>query len=424
MMRASLRLTLVLATLALAPGAAHAAVIGFADQNASAFSDPRLRALKLGVARLVVPYDAATSEPQVVASWLAATSAAGMQPAVAFEHLSTDHCPGSPCTIPSASTYATDVRRFIALFPQVRTYTTWNEANHESQPVAAHPEAVAGYYDRLVAACPTCTIVAGDVLDSGGYIRWLQRFQAATDAKPQLWGLHNYGDVTYGTTVGTDAVLNAVSGQLWIEETGGIVVLRNAAGRETLHYDEARAAASIDRAFAIAASRPRITRMYIYSWQSGATSSFDSGLVRPDGTLRPSYAAVVRGIAGQPASTATTPATVASTLRWTATWSKADPWMLLVRVTCTTSGGRCGGRVALGLRTQSTKHSRTRAAGIGSRSYRTRSTQRKSTLHVRVSKALRSRLRASATRHLRLAVTPGTPAGAAGTLTLTIARPR
>ena len=283
-MRGSGRAALAVAVLAfaVAPGAAQAATIGLADQNATAYADGRLRALKLPVARLVVPYDAATSQPQLVASWLAAVAAAGMQPHVAFEHLRANGCPGSPCIVPSRATYAAAVRRFVATFPQVRVYTTWNEANHESQPVASRPEMVAGYYEELRAACALCTIVAGDVLDSGSYLRWLERFQAATDSDPQLWGLHNYGDVTYGTTEGTDAVLRAVSGELWIEETGGIVVLRNSAGRITLSFDETRAAASIDRAFALLASRPRITRMYVYHWQSGATSRFDAGLVRPD----------------------------------------------------------------------------------------------------------------------------------------------
>ena len=208
-----------------------------------------------------------------------------MQPHVAFEHLRSDHCPGSPCTVPSRAAYAAAARRFIARFPQVRTYTTWNEANHESQPVASRPEAVAGYYEELRAACATCTIVAGDVLDSGSYIRWLQRCSAATDSDPRLWGLHNYGDVTYGTNEGTDAVLRTVAGELWIEETGAIVVLRNPAGRVTLSFDETRAAASVDRAFGLLASRPRITR-------------------------------------------------------WTATWSRVNRSVLLVRVRCQTSGRR------------------------------------------------------------------------------------
>jgi hypothetical protein len=423
-MQASRLLALVVAALALTPAVAHAAVIGLADQNAGSYADARLRALHLPVARLVVPYDAATSEPQLVATWLAAVSADGMQPAVAFEHLKVNGCPGSPCVVPSRATYAAAVRAFIARFPQVRTYTTWNEANHESQPVAEHPEAVAGFYEELRAACPSCTIVAGDVLDSGGYIRWLQRFQAATDSNPQLWGLHNYGDVTYDTTEGTDSVLRTVSGQLWIEETGGIVVLRNAAGRVTLSYNEDRAAASIDRAFAIAAARPRITRMYIYHWQAGPTSSFDAGLVRPDGSLRPSYAAVQRGIAGQPASANTTAAAAASTLTWIAAWSKAKPKILLVRAHCTTSGGRCVGHVALKLQTRPTTRNAARTASIATRTYRTSSTHRTVTLHINVSKTLRRRVRAAVTRRLRLAITPTTPTGATRSLTLKLAKPR
>jgi hypothetical protein len=420
-MRASRLLLLALAALALAPDAAQGAVIGLADQNATAYADGRLRALRLPVARLVVPWDAATSQTARVDAWLAATSAAGMQPHVAFEHLTTDHCPGSPCTVPSRAAYAAAVRRFIARYPQVRTYTTWNEANHESQPVASQPEAVAGYYEELRAACATCTVLAGDVLDSGSYVRWLQRFQSATDSDPQLWGLHNYGDVTYATTEGTDAVLRTVSGQLWIEETGGIVVLRNG-NRETLHYDETRAAESIDRAFAITAANPRITRMYVYHWRSGATSRFDAGLARPDGSLRPSYAAVVRGIAGQPAATSS--ATPASTLRWTAAWSQRYPSILLARARCLTSGGRCAGRVRLTLRTRRVAGAPTRVANVGSRSYRTSSSRRVVTLRIRVSSAVRRRLRAAATRRLRLVIRPTVPTGAARTVMLRVARPR
>ena len=75
--------------------------------------------------------------------------------------------------------------------------------------MADDPEAVARYYDALRAACPACTIVAGDVLDSGSYRRWLQRFLRASTTTPRLWGLHDYGDVTYGATTGVDTVLAA-----------------------------------------------------------------------------------------------------------------------------------------------------------------------------------------------------------------------
>src|SRR5204863_7717519 len=51
---------------------AHAAVVGLADQQPGSFADPLLQALGLRYARLTVPWDAATSEPQAVATWLAA----------------------------------------------------------------------------------------------------------------------------------------------------------------------------------------------------------------------------------------------------------------------------------------------------------------------------------------------------------------
>jgi hypothetical protein len=152
----------------LSAGPARAAVtVGLADQKPAAYGDARARALGLTAARLIVPWDAATSEPAAVQAWLDAVAAAGMTPHVAFEHLRSDACPGRPRTIPARATYAAAVRRFVARFPQVKTYTTWNEANHESQPVWNAPEAVAGYYDELRAACRACTVVAGDALDSG-----------------------------------------------------------------------------------------------------------------------------------------------------------------------------------------------------------------------------------------------------------------
>src|SRR3954447_2816885 len=172
-----------------------------------------------------------------------------MTPHVAFEHARGTNCPASPCTAPSRTQYGAAVRRFLARFPQVRTFTAWNEANHASQPTASAPATAAGYYEELRAACAACTIVAGDVVDSGTYVAWLRRFQAALPAAPRLWGLHNYTDVTFGTTSGTDAALAAVPGELWLEETGGIVVRRDPAGRQLLAYDEARAAAGVTQAF-------------------------------------------------------------------------------------------------------------------------------------------------------------------------------
>ncbi|HEX8122261.1 MAG TPA: hypothetical protein VF549_13450 [Solirubrobacteraceae bacterium] len=375
-------LLLLAFALLLAPAPARAVTVGLSDQTSDAWQDGRLRALGLRHARLVVPWNAAITEPDRVAGWLAASAAAGFEPHVAFEHGRDTRCPASPCVYPTRAAYARAVRAFAARFPQVRTYTTWNEANHRSQPVAALPGAVAGYYEELVAACPGCTVVAADVLDSGAYVRWLQRFRAATGLRPRLWGLHNYADVTYGRTTGTDRVLAAVPGRLWIEETGGIVAIRGSA----LTTDEGRAARSIARAFALAAARPRITRMYVYHWRASASSRLDAGLVRADGTARPSLVTLAAQLGAQRAP-----------LRWTAHGRRTR---LVLRARCRVA--RCRGRVAV----------RLGGRRIAMRGYRTSAAQPTATLRLRVPRALRR------VRRVRLTVRAAVPSPATSRVSL------
>jgi hypothetical protein len=403
--------------------AARALDVGLGDQKAASFADARLRGLGLRYARLIVPYDAATSELAVVDQWLAAVAAAGMVPHVAFEHLRTDDCPGRPCTAPSAAAYGAAVRAFIARWPQVRTYTTWNEANHESQPVASRPELVAAYYDQLVAACPSCTIVAGDVLDSGSYASWLRRFLAASDTTPQLWGLHDYGDVTYGVTTGADTVLSIVPGTLWIEETGAIVTLRNGSGRTTFSTSEASAASAIDRAFAIAAARPRIGRMYVYEWQAYNNDPFDAGLVRPDGTARPSLDALRRDL-GLASATASARATSRSPVTFRAAWSKMHRKQLVITARCSTTVVRCTGYATATLRTRKAGVVTAAYARVATRhAYRTTTRKRVVTIRITVKTAAYQRVRHAAVRRVVLALRATRPVVGTSRVTLALPKP-
>jgi hypothetical protein len=215
--------------------------------------------------------------------------------------------------------------------------------------------------------------------------------RSASATTPRLWGLHDYGDVTYGRTTGVDAVLATVPGRLWIEETGGLVAIRNAAGRQTLTVDEAVAARAIDRAFAIAAANPRIARMYVYQWRANAGDRFDAGLVRPDATARPSYATLARDLTAQAA------------VRWTAMWSTRHAGRLLLRAACTATGRACRGRVSVSI------------AGrrVAARAYRTSARRPTAGVHVDVPRALRSR------RRIALVVGAAVPSFPAQTLTLT-----
>jgi hypothetical protein len=185
------------------------------------------------------------------------------------------------------------------------------------------------------------------------------------------------------------------AGKLWIEETGGLVSLRNAGGRATFAATEASAATAIDRAFAIAAANPRIARMYVYQWRANAGDRFDAGLMRADGTARPGYATLARDLAAQAA------------VRWKATWSARRPGRLLLRATCTTTDRVCRGRVRVAI------------AGhrLAVRAYRTSARHPTASAHVDVRRARRG------ARRVALAVRPSRPAFPTHQLTLTVTTP-
>ena len=169
--------------------------------------------------------------------------------------------------------------------------STWNEPNVSSQPTSRHPETAARYYTVLRRVCPGCRVLAAEVLDNTDAPGWLRSFQAALPAPPRLWGLHNYEDANHFSSSGTDRVLQAVRGEIWVTETGGLVRYADAAGRVTFPPDERRAADATRFAFQIADAHPdRISRIYLYEWRSaGPRDGFDRGLLRADGTPRPAY---------------------------------------------------------------------------------------------------------------------------------------
>jgi putative glycosyl hydrolase len=209
---------------------------------------------------------------------------------VSFEHGDGEDCRVRACHLPEPGELRDAFLAFRARWPAVTTFSAWNEGNHPGQPTAARPASAARLYETLVSACPQCRILAAEVVDIDNMASWLRSFNAALTTPARLWGLHNYGDVTRGRTSFTDAMLSLVDGDVWITETGGLVRQSDAGGVLRWPTDEERARASLARAFALADAHPdRIPRLYVYQWQAGAWESWDSGLLRPDGTLRPSF---------------------------------------------------------------------------------------------------------------------------------------
>jgi hypothetical protein len=287
--RAALAAVLLACVLGVAVPAARAD-IGISDAQPAMFGDWRFTDLGVTHVRLIVPWDVAVDKPQRTDAYLAAAQAAGISVHVAFEHLSGDQCPGAPCTLPGVQDFRTAFVAFRNRWPQVTSFTAWNEASHETQPTRDDPARAAAYYDTIVDQCPTCEVVAADVLGGDpGLAQWLRAFRNAARHPPQLYGLHDYSDADRATTADLDGMLSMIGGaRLWVTETGGIVRFRTRDGVETMGYDEGRAARAIAWSLAVADAYAAIVpRTYIYSFTGGGR--MDTGLVGLDGATRAGY---------------------------------------------------------------------------------------------------------------------------------------
>lgn len=268
--------------------AAPAAVVGLSDQRPDSLTDPLFQSLDMRVARVAVPWDVALTDTTQLDEWLAAARTAGLTPMVAFTHGEGERCPEGPCRLPSLAEFTAAFEAFQALYPDIRTFTVWNEANHRSQPTAGHPELAADFYDAMVERCGECRIVAADVLDDGSMESWTQRFRARTTNDPRLWGLHNYGDLTRGETLRTRRFLDLVPGEVWLTEVNAIIRLE-----PIWTFDESRGPRGIRILRFLTDEFPqRLTRVYLYHWREGHFIGFDSALTRRDGSARPALEAV------------------------------------------------------------------------------------------------------------------------------------
>ena len=266
-----------------APSAAEQRpIIGIGEQGAAMFKDKRFTDLGVKHVRLVVPYDAARRriERDLATVWLREARRTGTEPFITF-----GHSRETPQKLPGVAEYRAAFRSFRRVFPDVQIYAPWNEINHNSQPTFRAPRRAAQYYNALKAECPTCVVLAGDVLDQAGMVRYLRQYQRHLAGDPAIWGLHNYADTNRFRSGGLSQLLAAVRGEVWLTETGGIVQF----GRN-FPRDEQRAARATAYAIKQARDHERVARIYLYNW-TGADprARFDAGLIGPDGTARPAY---------------------------------------------------------------------------------------------------------------------------------------
>jgi hypothetical protein len=283
---------------------AHAAssyMTGIGDENASMFSNPLYGQLHTKIVRYIAPYDAVVHTPSrnLAITFIRAAEAAHEKILVSFYHSEY-----TPTRLPSVATYQHDVQRFVRLFPHVKQYQSWDESNRGNiSHVLSSPsaEVAARYYQALIRVCHGCTVLGLDVLDAaniGPTLEYISAFKSEIGrlrtVMPKIWGLHNYSDINRMQSWRTRALVSALGGQVWLTETGGLVQFggaypnRNGAGLT-------RAAKVIKYMFAVAASQPKIKRLYIYNWTGGnSRTRFDAGLMNARSQPRAGYVVVCR----------------------------------------------------------------------------------------------------------------------------------
>lgn len=302
--RVSPRRLILLGLLALGVSAppASAIQIGISDQHASMFSEPLFAPLHMRYGRLVVKWNVAMlskAEQQPVDDWLAGAAATGVEPHVAFGDPT--YAAANRGKGPTPAKYKAAVRAFHKRWPQVRVFTPWNEETHSYEPTFKKPELAARYYEALKSVCPTCQVVAADLLDLPNMKSWLARFLETVRGEPRLWGLHNYRDANRNTSVKKSWTLwlaKHVKGTIWASETGGITGLeQDGTGQILWSYSPTRAAKALKHLFTLLKSpqlRSRVQRVYVYSfygtWDAQRKyNRWDSGLVGTDLKPRPAY---------------------------------------------------------------------------------------------------------------------------------------
>jgi hypothetical protein len=283
---------------------AHASayyLTGIGDEQKEMFSNRLYQQLHTKIARYIAPYDAAVRPYSLekAKAWIYAAKAQHQQILVAFYHSEY-----TPTKMPSFAVYQRDVQKFVKLFPGVKQYQAWDEANRGNVPRAfSSPSAAAAakYYQALERVCKGCTVIGLDVLDQDNIsptLRYIAEFKREVGrlhtAMPSIWGLHNYSDINRLESWRTRQLVRALGGQVWLTETGGIVQFGGAFPNK--HGSGlARASKVLKYMFAVAGAIPQIKRLYVYDWTGGYTSTrFDAGLMNAHDQPRPGYVVVCK----------------------------------------------------------------------------------------------------------------------------------
>ena len=262
--------------------------------------------------RFMVPWNAAFRPDQLARAnqiILAARAHGVRQVAVSFNH------DGSKAA-PDVTQYTQAVASFVQQYAGV--VDAWGPANEPNCPGgwsglngAAGAQRTAQMYNVLlfimrVGADPTATMLSPDFCDyyseqgqgATSIASWMHAYTAASGGFGDVIAWHPYWDVHYRgaarvccgpgfTAIGsTQDLINNVNGNpIWVTEAGGFGVNP---GRD-ITDDETTQNQAVAWMTGTLAHNDRIQRIYYYSMYSNPLPGWDTGLLRSDGTRRPTW---------------------------------------------------------------------------------------------------------------------------------------
>jgi hypothetical protein len=285
--------------------------VGVSDQQASTFTNPLFKPLKLKVARYIAPYDVATTSGDQRASWeawLRAARSAHQTILISFEH-SRDASKFNKA--PSVSAYTKAITAFKKKYGKSFDVTPWNEVNvcqasgrMEGQPSKickskTGPKLVAQYYSAASKVFSGRKVTAIDILDGsnvGGAVSYLKKFKRYVKGHPKYWGIHNYSDTNRGSYKRTSRLIKTINdrkAQVWLTETGGQLRLRGVYAGGSEAKAETKAATALKCMFSMPKRYKQVKRLYIYQFNGAPESNdFDAGLIGVDNSKRKGYTVV------------------------------------------------------------------------------------------------------------------------------------
>lgn len=291
-------LAAVLSTLALAGPAASVAqakpVIGFADQDPDTLLDPRFQKSGLKRMRIAVSYDQVRKGGKLLArqdAFFQRARAQGINVLVSFYRTSSCSPRCAARRLPTVSGFRSDFRRFRKRYPQIKTFSTWNEQNYPlAQPTGRNPKRTGQFYLMLRKECRgKCTVLTGDFRANGSKFdaKWLKTFKKTIGGGSHKWGLISYPDVNKLQSKYTRKFLKDTKrGPVYITEVGAL----NRFGR---FYKPSLSRQNKVMKYTMTKYRRvsgRIKSMYLYQWRAGGSREpFDSALISSNGKPRPAY---------------------------------------------------------------------------------------------------------------------------------------